>query len=469
MHPSQHRCDPDLQGGDRPPTDDDTTEEEFPGQPVDNVSTDDELVGAQPEDDRSAEWYQTRAGSLPMFAGMFEPPIPFIHQAWRRPSSTTHCMTDSPFNPAVWNMPTTTAKTTPKSAKGARLPPTKNAVFKALLRDMHALQPDGLASGLPLVRSRRSSASEPVKVAIDLDIVVAAYAETKAAYDIYCDGLRGRLEALEPHVRSVTFHVLTDQLTMEKFPQFRANGLGAFTSWVHGAGPCTDGHESGYRLASFRLMYAAMLAEAYTVKDMQRPSMVPADVTWVSTGARRVVMVQDADETAGGQMLDLIAYGVSGDLSMCFLGTPPAANYHTPLIAQMLFFPPESTIGRTSVLRPVFYGQLYAALVRSMSGTLAVKDACQGYAEDEVLMIQVLLDVQRMVGAPVLANGLRDCNIGLASIKWPQDESVSYVLAQSVAEKDFMQKPETALFYNNEAKLAWSRDGSDRSVLFVHE
>ena len=185
-------------------------------------------------------------------------------------------------------------------------------------------------------------------------------------------------------------------------------------------------------------------------------------------------MVQDADETAGGQMLELIAYGVSlpisRELSMCFLGTPPAANYHTPLIAQMLFFLPESTIGRTSVLRPVFYGQLYAALVRSMSGTLAVKDACQGYGEDEIMMMKVLLDVQRMVGAPVQANGLRDCtcNIGLASIKWPQDESVSYVLAQSGAEKDFMQKPDTALFYNNEAKLAWSRDGSDRSVLQVH-
>ena len=315
---------------------------------------------------------------------------------------------------------------------------------------------------MPLVRPRRSSAPEPVNLAIDLDIVVAAYAETKAAYDIYCDGLQGRLEALEPHVKSVTFHVLTDRLTMEKFPAFRDNGLGAFTSWVHGAGPCTDGHESGYRLASFRLMYAAMLAEAYTVKHMQRPSWVPADVTWASTGARRVVMVQDADETAGAQMLDLIAYGVRGDLSMCFLGTPPAAKYHTPLIAQMLFFP-------SSVLRPVFYGQLYAALVRSMSGTLAVKDACIGYAEDEVLMIKVLLDVQRMVGAPVLANGLRDCNIGLASVRWPQDESVSYVLAQSVAEKDFMQKPDTALFYNNEAKLAWSRDGSDRSVLFVHK
>ena len=163
-------------------------------------------------------------------------------------------------------------------------------------------------------------------------------------------------------------------------------------------------------------------------------------------------------------MLDLIAYGVRKELSMCFLGISPAANYHTPLIAQMLLFP-------SRVPLPVcrFYGQLYAALVRSMSGTLAVKDACQGYAEDEVLMIKVLLDVQRMVGAPVLANGLRDCNIGLASIKWPQDESVSYVLAQSVAEKDFVQKPETALFYNNEAKLAWSREGSDRSLLSIRK
>ena len=84
-------------------------------------------------------------------------------------------------------------------------------------------------------------------------------------------------------------------------------------------------------------------------------------------------------------------------------------------------------------------------------------------------MIKVLLDVQPMVRAPVLANGLRDCNIGLACIKWPQDESVSYVLAQSVAEEDFMRKPKTALFYNNEARLVWSRDGSDRSVLFVHK
>ena len=116
-----------------------------------------------------------------------------------------------------------------------------------------------------------------------------------------------------------------------------------------------------------------------------------------------------------------------------------------------------------------FYGQLYAALVRSMSENLARKTACQGYAEDEVLMIKVLLDVQRMVRAPILANGLRDCNIGFASVKWPQDETVSYAVAQSVAEKDFMQKPKNVLFYNNKAKSAWSRDGSDRSVLFVHE
>ena len=84
-------------------------------------------------------------------------------------------------------------------------------------------------------------------------------------------------------------------------------------------------------------------------------------------------------------------------------------------------------------------------------------------------MIKVLLDVQPMVRAPVLANGLRDCNIGFASVKWPQDEPVSYVVAQSFAEKDFMQKPKTALFYNNKTKLAWSRDGSNRSVPFVHE
>ena len=55
----------------------------------------------------------------------------------------------------------------------------------------------------------------------------------------------------------------------------------------------------------------------------------------------------------------------------------------------------------------------------------------------------------------------------LRTVTWPQDESVSYVLAQSIAEKDFMRKPETALFYNNEAKLAWSRAGSDGSVLSV--
>ena len=89
-------------------------------------------------------------------------------------------------------------------------------------------------------------------------------------------------------------------------------------------------------LASFRLVYPAMLAEAYIVKDMQRPSMVPVGVTWISIGARRAVMVQDADETAGGQMLDLMSgdsYGVRRQLSMCFLGTPPTANYHAPLVA----------------------------------------------------------------------------------------------------------------------------------------
>jgi hypothetical protein len=343
---------------------------------------------------------------------MFEPVIPFIDPSWCRPSSTTQCLEGSPFNaPNAANAWKRAKLSTTKSAKGAKLAPTKNAMSKALMRDMHPLLADTLAPLLPLVR-RRSSAPEPVTLAIDLDIVVAAYAETQAAYDIYCDGLRGRLEALKPHVKSLTLHVLIDRLTMEKFPEFITNGMGAFTSWVHGAGPCTDGHESGFRLASFRLMYAAMLAEAYTVNDMQRPSMVPAGVTWASTGARRVVMVQDADETAGAQMLDLIAYGVRRELSMCFLGTPPAANYHTPLIAQMLLFP-------SRVPLPVcrFYGQLYAALVRSMSETLASTHACQGYAEDEQMVIKVLVDVQRMVGPPVLPNGLRDCNIGFACIK----------------------------------------------------
>ena len=37
----------------------------------------------------------------------------------------------------------------------------------------------------------------------------------------------------------------------------------------------------------------------------------------------------------------------------------------------------------------VFYGHLYVALARSMSETLAVKAACQGYAQDGVMMIQV--------------------------------------------------------------------------------
>jgi hypothetical protein len=117
------------------PTDDDTTEEEFPATPEDADSTDDELVGAQPEDARSAECYRCRAGHLAIH-GMFEPPIPFTDPA--------HCLTVSPFNPDVWNYPHKTAKTTPKSAKGAMLRPTKNAAFKALVRDMHALQPDCL-------------------------------------------------------------------------------------------------------------------------------------------------------------------------------------------------------------------------------------------------------------------------------------------------------------------------------------
>ena len=131
----------------------------------------------------------------------------------------------------------------------------------------------------------------------------------------------------------------------------------------------------------------------------------------------------------------------------------------------------QSSTASVPFLRPVvrLYGQLYAALVRNMSGTLASKDACQGYTEDEEMMIKALVDVQRMVGPPVQANELRHCNIGLACIKWPQDNSVTYVLGQSATEKGFMQKSQIALFYNNEAKLAWSRDGSDRSLLSVHK
>ena len=67
------------------------------------------------------------------------------------------------------------------------------------------------------------------------------------AYKIYCDGLRTRLNTLLPHANSVSFHVLTDQGTLHKFPEFGANGLGAFTTWVPGAGM---GHEGGLRLAS---------------------------------------------------------------------------------------------------------------------------------------------------------------------------------------------------------------------------
>ena len=239
---------------------------------------------------------------------------------------------------------------------------------------------------MPLVRSR-SSAPPLVKLGIDLDVVVAAYADTRVAYNIYCDGLPTRLNTLLPHVNSVSFHVLTDQGTLHKFPEFGAYGLGAFTTWGPGAGM---GHEGGNRLASFRLMYAGMLAEAYTHNDVKRPSMVPPTVNWVSTGARRVVLVQDADETPGAQMVGLIAHGLQEHLSMCFLGTPIAANYHTPLIAQVLFFPPKCALLQHHERLQTHYGQLYAALVGCMSQTLEVKAACTGYAEDEVMMIQVL-------------------------------------------------------------------------------
>ena len=206
-------------------TDEDTstTDEEFGGQPEDNDTTEEELA-------------------------CFEPPIP-----WEglQPTSSK------------------TGKTTKKSAKG---PKTMTSVFNARVHDMLALPANCLA---PLPASTRSSAPPLVKLGIDLDVVVAAYADTRVAYNIYCDGLRTRLNTLLPHVNSVSFHVLTDQGTLHKFPEFGANGLGAFTTWVPGAGM---GHEGGNRLASFRLMYAAMLAEAYTHNDVNRPSMVPSSV-----------------------------------------------------------------------------------------------------------------------------------------------------------------------------------------------
>ena len=92
---------------------------------------------------------------------------------------------------------------------------------------------------------------------------------------------------------SDTFHVLTDELTMVKYPVFKAEGLGAFPfrslAW--------NTRPAFARLASFRLLHAATLAEAYThdegpgfrpapvVGNMLRPSMVPAGVVWCSTGA----------------------------------------------------------------------------------------------------------------------------------------------------------------------------------------
>ena len=46
---------------------------------------------------------------------------------------------------------------------------------------------------------------------------------------------------------------------------------------------------------------------------------------------------------------------------------------------------------------------------------------------------------------------LKEYHIGVAAIRWPQDESVTYtyVLAQSAVEHDFTQKPEAALSSTN--------------------
>ena len=68
-----------------------------------------------------------------------------------------------------------------------------------------------------------------------------------------------------------------------------------------------------------------------------------------------------------------------------------------------------------------------------------------------------------------LVMDLMEYRIGVASIRWPQDESVACVLAQPVVEYDLSPKPETALFYNNMAELALSREGSDRSLLSMHK
>ena len=127
--------DADEEFGGQP--DEDTTDEEFGGQPEDNDTTEEELA-------------------------CFEPPIP-----WEglQPTSSK------------------TGKTTKKSAKG---PKTMTSVFKARVQDMLALPPDCLAVPLP---ASRSSTPPPVQLGIDLDIVVAAYAETQVAYKIYREGL----------------------------------------------------------------------------------------------------------------------------------------------------------------------------------------------------------------------------------------------------------------------------------------
>ena len=46
------------------PEDDETTKEKFGGQPEDDDSAEDVLLGAQPEDTRQPEWEQSRPGSL---------------------------------------------------------------------------------------------------------------------------------------------------------------------------------------------------------------------------------------------------------------------------------------------------------------------------------------------------------------------------------------------------------------------
>jgi hypothetical protein len=130
------------------PEDDETTEEEFGGQPEDDDTTEDGFLGAQPEDARQTEWEQSRPGSL---ARLFELAIPFRYHDSPRPMQS---LADSAFGNAIATAHIGKAhmgKTTKKSAKGAK-EKTKNAVFRALVQDMHPLPPDCLV--VPLVRSR---------------------------------------------------------------------------------------------------------------------------------------------------------------------------------------------------------------------------------------------------------------------------------------------------------------------------